>query len=78
MRATATLMLEDTGYLAGAAGALEQALRHVPGVTRAYVSLVTEAAYVEYDTDRCTYADLVRAVESIEEASHRANREDET
>jgi len=40
-------------------------LQEVPGVLRAYVNPVTEAAYVEYDADHCSEADLERAVEAV-------------
>jgi copper chaperone CopZ len=43
---------------------VEKALRDVPGVMRAYVNPATEAAYVEYDADRCSEADIEGAVAS--------------
>jgi copper chaperone CopZ len=64
-RRTTTLMLENAYCLGGSAQTLEHALREVPGVRRAYVNPVTEAAYVEFDADQCTDADLIRAVESV-------------
>lgn len=64
-RKTTTVMLEDAGCVAGSAQAVERVLRNVPGVLRAYANPVTEAAYVEYDAERCKEADLVRALESL-------------
>ena len=64
-RRTTTLMLENAYCLGGSAQTLEQALREVPGVRRAYVNPVTEAAYVDFDADQCTDADLIRVVESL-------------
>lgn len=63
-RKTTTVMLESA-ECAATAPAIEKVLRDVPGVLRAYANPVTEAAYVEYDGDRCTEADLVSAVESL-------------
>lgn len=64
-RQTTTLMLENAYCLGGSARTLEHALREVPGVRRAHVNPATEAAYVEFDADQCTDADLIRAVESV-------------
>ena len=64
-RKTTTVMLESTECAAGSAHTVEKALLSVPGVSRAYVNPVTEAAYVEYDADRCSEADLDGAVESV-------------
>ena len=64
-RKTTTVMLESAGFAAGAARTIETALLSVPGVSRAYVNPATEAAYVEYDADRCTERDLDGAVESV-------------
>ena len=63
-RRSATVLLEDSAC-GGSAHAIEEALRKVPGVSRAYVNPATEVAFVEYDGDRCTDADLVTAVESL-------------
>ena len=38
---------------AGAAPSIERALRTVPGVSRVYVNVVTEMAFIEYATDKC-------------------------
>ena len=64
-RKTTTVMLENAECAGGSAHTVEKALRDVPGVLRAYVNPATEAAYVEYDSDRCSEADLEGAVESI-------------
>lgn len=64
-RKSATVLLEDTGRGGGSAHTVEQALRKVPGVSRAFVNPATEVAYVEYDAERCADADLVAAVESL-------------
>ncbi|MCR4340655.1 MAG: heavy-metal-associated domain-containing protein [Gemmatimonadaceae bacterium] len=64
-RKTTTVMLEDAGCAAGSAQTVEKVLRDVPGVLRAYANPATEAAYVEYDAERCKEADLVRALESL-------------
>lgn len=63
-RKSATLMLEDAG-VANPRQTIEKVLRSVPGVLRAYANPATEAAYVEYDAERCKDADLVRALESL-------------
>ena len=63
-RKTTTVMLEDAGCLGSSAHTVEKALRDVPGVFRAYVNPATEAAYVEYDGDRCAENDLETAIES--------------
>lgn len=64
-RKTTTVMLEDAGCTAGSAQTIERTLRDVTGVLRAYANPVTEVAYIEYDADRCTEADLVRALEAL-------------
>ena len=64
-RKTTTVMLENAECAAGSAHTIEKALLSVPGVSRAYVNPATEAAYVEYDADRCTEGDLNSAVESV-------------
>lgn len=64
-RKSATVLLEDTGRGGGSAHTIEQALRKVPGVSRASVNPATEVAYVEYDAERCADADLVAVVESL-------------
>ena len=64
-RKTTTVMLENSECAGSAAHSVEKALGDVPGVLRAYVNPVTEAAYVEYDADRCTEADLTGAVQSV-------------
>lgn len=64
-RTTTTLLLEDLGCAGGSAHSLETVLTRLPGVIRAYVSPVTESAYVEYDSDRCTEAQLARAAQSL-------------
>lgn len=64
-RKTTTLMLESTVCSGGSAHTVEKMLQEVPGVLRAYVNPVTEAAYVEYDADQCSEADLERAVEAV-------------
>lgn len=64
-RKTTTVMLENAERAAGSPYAIEKALLNVPGVWRAYVNPVTEAAYVEYDADRCSEADLEGAIASL-------------
>ena len=64
-RKTTTVMLENAECAGGSAHTVEKALQRVPGVLRAYVNPATEAAYVEYDADRCNEADLESAVESL-------------
>ena len=61
-RKSATVLLAETECAGSTAHTVEHALRDVPGVSRAYVNPATEAAYVEYDADRCSEADLVAAV----------------
>lgn len=64
-RKTTTVML-DRAECSGEAGhRIENVLRNVPGVLRAYVNPATEAAYIEYDADRCITYDLEVAMESI-------------
>lgn len=64
-RKTTTVMLENAECAASSAHTVERALRDVPGVLRAYVNPATEAAYVEYDADRCNETDLAIAVQSL-------------
>lgn len=64
-RKITTIMLEDAARVSGVAPTIEGALREVPGVLHAYVNPSTEAAYVEYDSDRCDEADLDAAVKSV-------------
>ena len=64
-RTTTTLLLEDLGCAGGSAHSLETVLMRLPGVLRAYVNPVTESAYVEYDSDRCTERELAHAAEAL-------------
>ena len=64
-RKITTLMLENAACVGGVAQTIEKALREVPGVLHAYVNPATEAAYVEYDSDRCSEAELDAAVRSV-------------
>ena len=64
-RKTTTVMLDSAGCGDSSAHVIEKALREVPGVLRAYVNPATEAAYVDYDADRCAEKDLERAIESV-------------
>ena len=64
-RKTTTVMLENAECAADSAHTVETALRDVPGVLRAYVNPATEAAYVEYDADRCDEIDFAVAVQSL-------------
>lgn len=64
-RKTTTVMLDDMGCAAGSAHSIESVLSRVHGVMRAYVNPVTEMAYVEFDADRCTETDLIRAAASL-------------
>jgi copper chaperone CopZ len=63
-RRRATVLLADLERAGSTADTVEHALLEVPGVSRAYVNPATEAAYVEYDADQCSEADLVVAAES--------------
>lgn len=63
-RKTVTVVLEGE-ECASSARAIEAVLGDVPGVLRAYANPVTEAAYVEYDAERCSEAELISAVESL-------------
>lgn len=63
-RKTMTVMLENGAWPSNSPHTVEKALGQVPGVLRAYVNPITEAAYVEYDANRCSEADLTGAVES--------------
>ena len=64
-RTTTTMLLEDLGCAGGSAHSLERVLTRVAGVIRVYVNPVTETAYIEFDADRCTETDIVRAAESL-------------
>jgi copper chaperone CopZ len=64
-RKKTTVMLDDMACAAGSAHSIESVLARVPGVLRAYVNPVTEMAYIEFDADRCTETDIVRAAESL-------------
>ena len=64
-RKTTTVMLENAECAGGSAHTVEKVLREVPGVLRAYVNPATEAAYIEYDADRCSETDLEGAIESV-------------
>ena len=64
-RKTTTLMLERAGCVGGSAVSIEHVIREVPGVYRVYVNPATEAAYVEYDSERCSETDLARAVADL-------------
>jgi copper chaperone CopZ len=64
-RKTTTVMLENAACGGGSARTVEKALLELPGVSRAYVNPATEAAYVEYDSDRCNEDALAGAVESV-------------
>ena len=64
-RKTTTVILENTGSTRGYVRTVESVLRRLPGVLRAEVNPATEAAYVEYDADRCNETDLEFAVESL-------------
>ena len=56
--------LQITGMTcATCAGAVEQGLSQLPGVSRAQVNLASEKATVDYDPSQVTEKDLVRAVE---------------
>ena len=64
-RKITTVILENTGSIRGFARTVESVLRGLPGVLRADVNPATEAAYVEFDADRCSEAELTAAVESL-------------
>lgn len=64
-RTTTTLLLENLRCAGSTAHSLEAVLMRLPGVLRAYVNPVTESAYVEYDSDRCTECELTRAAKSL-------------
>lgn len=57
-----TLPIRELGC-AAAAPAIEQALRHVPGVTLVYVNPVTEMAYVQFDAEQCGEPELRATLE---------------
>jgi copper chaperone CopZ len=64
-RATTTMFLNDLGCAGGSALSLARELERLPGITRVYVNPVTETAYLEFDADRCSEADIVRAAEPL-------------
>lgn len=64
-RTTTTMILEDLGCAGGSARSLERMLAGLSGVTRAYVNPVLDVAYVEFDADRCSETDMIRAAESL-------------
>lgn len=70
-RRTTTLMLEHAECVSGSAFSIEHVIREVPGVFRVYVNPATEAAYVEYDADRCSESDLAHAVAELGIETHR-------
>lgn len=63
-RKSATVLIADMECAGSTAHTVETALLHVPGVSRVYVNPATEAAYIEFDDERCSEADLIAAVES--------------
>lgn len=70
-RRTTTLMLEHAECVSGSALSIEHVIREVSGVYRVYVNPATEAAYVEYDADRCSESDLAHAVAQLGIETHR-------
>lgn len=58
-------MLEHAECVSGSATSIEHVIREVQGVYRVYVNPATEAAYVEYDADRCSETDLAHAVADL-------------
>jgi cation transport ATPase len=59
-----TTVLLDRPECASSSLDVEEALRGIPGVLRAYVNPMTEAAYIEYDAGRCAETDFARVLES--------------
>lgn len=66
MTATRKLTLPVLGLACGGGGArtVEKVVARVPGVTTVYVNPATEAAWIEYEPDRCGPEQLRAAVES--------------
>jgi copper chaperone CopZ len=60
-----TLPIENLSCGGGGALQAEQALARVSGVTHVYVNPATEMAYVEYNTERVEYEQMVKAVERL-------------
>jgi Cu+-exporting ATPase len=58
-----TLPIDGLACGGGGALAVERGIARLPGVSRVYVNAATEMAYIELDPDRCTPADIGRAVE---------------
>jgi copper chaperone CopZ len=58
-------ILKITGlHCAGCAGSVEKALKSTPGVSKASVNLKAAKANVEYEADKITESDLVKAIKS--------------
>lgn len=74
-RRTVTLMLDRSDRSPNPAE-VQAALEKVPGVIHAAVNGATEAAYVEYDADRCEIDQLVSAVPGV--TPHVAHRDAKT
>ena len=70
-RRTVTLMLDHSDRSPNPAE-VQAALENVPGVIHATVNGATEAAYVEYDADKCEVNQLVSAMPAV--APHVAHR----
>ena len=64
-RKTTTVVLDSLKCAGGSAHSIESVLARVPGVLRAYVNPVVEMAFVEFDADRCTEADIAGAASSL-------------
>lgn len=64
-RTTTTILLDDLGCAGGSAHSLEIVLARMSGVMRVCVNPVTETAYIEFDAERCTETDIVRAADSL-------------
>jgi copper chaperone CopZ len=58
-------IIKITGmHCTGCAGSVEKALKNTPGVSKASVNLEEAKANVEYDAEKITESDLVKAIKS--------------
>lgn len=75
-RKTVTLMLSRNSGTSTNPVEVQEAIEKVPGVIHATVNGATEAAYVEYDADRCEVNQLLSAVPAV--VPHVAHRDAES
>ena len=74
-RKTITLMLDRNSSTPPNPAEVQATLTNVPGVIHATVNSATEAAYIEYDADRCGVDQLVSAVPaSAQHVGHTSKR----